>query len=268
MDPVLIILLSCVVLGLIVGTLAGMLGIGGGLLIVPALVFLLTHFLNMDPAHAMPVAVATSLSTIIFTGFSSARAHHKLGNLNRHIIVWCGLGIAIGATIGAQVASWMPGDILKQVFAVLVAVLAAHMIFGKRKASQHTANQGTLIVIGVVVGILSAIMGIGGGALLVPALVWFQINMRQAIGCAALSGLVIALFGSASFVYAGWSLTHLPPYSLGYVYLPATLGIVTTSVFTAGMGARLGQRMNTDLLKKVLAGLLVLISIRMVIGME
>jgi len=112
------------------------------------------------------------------------------------------------------------------------------------------------------------LMGIGGGALLVPALVWFQVPIRQAIGCAAVSGLVIALFGTGSFIHAGWNLPDLPDWSLGYVYLPAGFGIMATSIFTAGFGARLGQNMPTELLKKILAGLLVLVSIRMIIGMN
>lgn len=268
MEPTLIIVVCCMALGLVVGLLAGMLGIGGGLIIVPVLSYLMVHFLGMDSDAVMPVAVATSLSTIIFTGASSARTHYKLGNLNPQIVIYCGIGIAFGAVAGAHTASQISGHTLKNVFAALVILIALQMIFGKRNASSHSANKPILIGIGGVTGVVSALMGIGGGALLVPALIWFKVNIRQAIGCAALSGLVIAAFGTASFVVSGLHVANLPSYAMGYVYLPATFGIVVTSMFTANVGARLGQKMNTDWLKKLLAVLLVAVSIRMIIGLE
>ena len=268
MDPFLILFFCCMALGLVVVLLAGMLGIGGGLIIVPCLSYLLVHFLGVNTDTVMPMAVATSLSTIIFTGLSSALAHHKLGNLDRHIVIWSSIGIAFGAIAGAHVASAISGHTLKNIFAVLVIAVAAQMVFGRRQASSHKAGKPALVSVGAGTGCVSALMGIGGGALLVPALVWFQVNVRQAIGCAAFSGLVVALFGTASFILTGSAVDGLPQNSIGYVYWPATLGIVCTSVFTANIGARLGQRMNTVLLKKMLACLLVLVSIRMIVGIE
>lgn len=260
------IFLVCLGVGAVVGVLAGMLGIGGGLIIVPTLNYLLMQFLGMDSDIAMPMSIATSLATIIFTGMSSARAHARLGNLNRQVFGWVALGIAGGAIIGAQIASMLSGDMLTVVFASFVLVIAAQMLFGKKEASSHQFTAWVLVLIGLVVGAISAFMGIGGGALLVPALVWFRVDMRQAIGTAAFSGLVIALFGTASFVVAGLGVSHLPQYSLGYVYLPAALGIAATSVFTANFGAKLGQKMPTAKLKMVFACLLVLVSIKMMIG--
>ncbi|MBD3586046.1 sulfite exporter TauE/SafE family protein [Salinimonas sp. HHU 13199] len=268
MEPVYIIFSFCLGIGLVVGLLAGMLGIGGGVIIVPALSYLLVHFLHLDTDLVMPMAIATSLSTIIFTGMSSAAAHYRLGNIDKKLVFYAGIGIAIGATLGAQFASHISGHLLKNIFAVLVMLIALQMVFGKREASKHTATNKMLGMVGGVTGFISALMGIGGGALLVPALVWFQVNIRQAIGCAAVSGLIIAIFGSASFIIAGMKELTLPSGAIGYVYLPATFGIVTTSIFTAGIGARLGQRMDTKVLKKILAGLLVLVSIRMIVGIE
>ncbi|WP_026376379.1 sulfite exporter TauE/SafE family protein [Aestuariibacter salexigens] len=266
MDAVLFIIAICAALGIIVGFLAGMLGIGGGLIIVPVLSYLLASVLPLDMSVAMPMAIATSLSTIILTGLSSSRAHFKLGNLNRFVVLWCASGIAVGAVIGAQLATRMPVELLKGTFAALVLVIASHMAFGGRKESKHEVNRGILLTIGLGTGIISAIMGIGGGALLVPALVWFRVNVRQAIGCAALCGLVIALFGTISFVIAGWQDPRFPDFSLGYVYLPASIGIVLTSMAMAGVGARVGQSMNTQLLKKIFALFLVIISVRMMLG--
>ncbi|WP_137165776.1 sulfite exporter TauE/SafE family protein [Salinimonas lutimaris] len=268
MDPVTIVMVACLAVGAVVGLLAGMLGIGGGLIIVPAISYLLVHVQHMDTALVMPIAVATSLATIIFTGASSALAHYRLGNIDRQLVSWCSAGIAVGATLGAQAASHMPGHLLKDIFAVLVILIAAQMIFGRTSASSYQAGKASLVAVGGGTGFFSALMGIGGGALLVPLLVWLQVNIRKAIGCAAFSGLVIAVFGTVSFVLAGLNRPGLPDWSVGYVYLPALAGIVVTSVFTASIGAKLGQRMDTGFLKKILAGLLVLVSIRMIAGIE
>ena len=154
MDPLVVIVLSCLILGSVVGVLAGMLGIGGGLIIVPVLSYLLIHFMGMTTETVMPVAIATSLSTIIFTGMSSAFAHYKLGNIQRHVVLYTGLGIAFGAFAGAQVASHISGELLKDVFAVLVILIAMQMIFGKQKASENDASKGTLATVGGGAGLL------------------------------------------------------------------------------------------------------------------
>jgi uncharacterized membrane protein YfcA len=122
--------------------------------------------------------------------------------------------------------------------------------------------------IGLGSGFVAALMGIGGGALIVPALVWFQVNIKKAIGCASACGVLIAIFGSLSFIYAGWQRPYIPDYSLGYVYLPATLGIAITSMITAPIGAKLTNKLDTAKLKRIFAVFLVLVSIRMMIGIE
>ena len=266
MDALTLIIISGVLLGTIVGLLAGLLGIGGGLIIVPVLTYLLSTLLDIPATQTIVIAVATSLSTIIFTGMSSARAHYKLGNLNTDILLWCGVGIAIGAVAGAQIATAISGQLLKQIFAVLVMTIAAYMMFGSRRESKSHATHPRLATVGTSAGLLSALMGIGGGAILVPALVWYRVNIRQAIGCAAFSGIIIAIFGSASFILSGWEYNSLANGFVGYVYWPATVSIAVTSVLFAPIGARLGQRMNTQGLKKVFAVFLVLVSIRMLWG--
>ena len=134
------------------------------------------------------------------------------------------------------------------------------------RESTNTMSKSILVFVGLVTGSMSALMGIGGGSMIVPALVWFKVNIKQAIGCASFCGLVIALFGSASFIHAGWGNTMLPEGAFGYIYLQASAGIVITSVFTAGLGAKMGARLNTHLLKKIFAGFLVLVSLRMLVG--
>ena len=266
MDPVVFIFVLCLLMGAIVGLLAGLLGIGGGLIMVPALVYLYVEFLSVELSLAMPMAIATSLSTIILTGLSASRAHFELGNLNRFVLLWSGIGIALGAVLGAQLASMISGESLKDIFAYLVLLIAAQMVFGAHKESKYAMSKMALGLVGFITGSLSALMGIGGGSIMVPALTWFKVNIRQAIGCASFCGLLIALFGSASFIQAGWHNPLLPQWASGYVYLPASLGIVITSVFTAGLGAKIGTRINTQILKKIFAGFLVLVSLRMLLG--
>jgi len=253
-------------LGAVVGLLAGLLGIGGGLVIVPALLYVFTHELALPAQLAMPMAIATSLSTIVFTGLSSAFTHYRLGNIRAAIVLWCVLGIALGALLGPQVATRIPVESLKTTFAILVILLALQMVFIKPKKSDNKISTLTLVLIGFVTGIISSFMGIGGGAILVPALVWFRIDIKQAIGCAAFCGVIIAIFGSLSFIQAGWLLENLPPGSFGYIYLPATLGIVITSVFTARLGAKISHHLDTQRLKQIFAGFLLIVSLRMLLG--
>jgi uncharacterized membrane protein YfcA len=267
-DPVLIFFLLCLVLGAVVGVFAGLLGIGGGLIIVPAFLYMAQKLLGIDVEHGMPMAIATSLSTVIFTGLSSARTHFKMGNIDQNIVTYCALGIAVGATLGAFFATKISGILLQRIFAGLVIVIALQMIFGRNRVSSISLGKGALGTIGLGSGFISALMGIGGGALLVPILVWFQINIKKAIGCAALCGVVIAAFGTVSFIYSGYNKPYLPEYALGYVYLPATLGIVITSMITARIGAKLTASLDTKKLKRIFAIFLVIVSIRMIIGLE
>jgi uncharacterized membrane protein YfcA len=254
--------------GAIAGLMAGLLGIGGGLIIVPAMIYMFQHLLGMSIENAMPIAVATSLSTVIFTGLSSARTHYTLGNLDRDIFKYSAVGIAIGAVLGAQFASSISGVVLQRIFAGLVILIALQMVFNRHRTSQYATRPSILAAIGLSSGFVSALMGIGGGALIVPALIWFRVNIKTAIGCASGCGVMIAIFGTASFVYAGWNRPYLPDYSLGYVYLPAALGIVITSVLTAPIGAKLTNKLDTAKLKRIFAVFLVLVSIRMMIGIE
>lgn len=263
MEPLTLLILCCIALGLVAGYMAGLLGIGGGLIIVPALMYLLKSVLALPLDLVMPMAVATSLSTIIFTGLSSFLTHWRLGNLDWQIFLVCALGIALGAISGAQVAVLLSGEALKNLFALLVLVLALRMAFGRNPVSANSLGNGKLVMIGLITGNLSALLGIGGGALLVPALVWFRVGMKIAIGCAAACGMVIALVGTASFVLAGWHNDHLPAWSLGYVFLPATFAIVSTSMLTANLGAKMSHRLPTQTLKKIFASFLVLVSVRM-----
>lgn len=267
-EPLLILMLLCLLMGAVVGVLAGLLGIGGGLIIVPALLYMLQTLMGVEVEHAMPIAIASSLSTVIFTGLSSARSHYLMGNLDSKIFKYSALGIIVGALLGAQFATSISGVLLQRIFAALVVCIAIQMVVSRNRVSSHDISTIKLSVIGTGSGFVAALMGIGGGALIVPALVWFKVNIKKAIGCASASGVLIASFGSLSFVFAGWNRSYLPEYSLGYVFLPAALSIAISSMLTAPIGAKLTRKLDTAKLKRIFAVFLILVSIRMMIGLE
>lgn len=266
LDVTLLIFVLCAVLGSLVGFLAGLLGIGGGLIVVPALMYLLVELLQLELSVAMPMAIATSLSTIVLTGLSSSLAHYRLGNVERHLLPWLVASIIVGVMVGTMVASHLPGDTLKDVFGVLVLLIAVQIIASARRVSEAHLSPRKLTAIGGVTGAISSLMGIGGGAIMVPALVWFRLDMKKAIGSAAICGSVLAIFGTLSFMWVGFNKPQLPEWSLGYVYLPATIGIAITSVFTAGIGAKMTQGLPTSKLKKIFAGFLLIVGMRMILG--
>lgn len=253
MEILLTLILWCLLLGSVVGFMAGLLGIGGGMIAVPALTYLLHYYLAIPTTEAITIAIGTSLSTIILTGMSSARTHWKLGNIKMDLAIYAGLGNIFGASIGAQIAAHMPGFWLKTLFGLFMLLLALYMLFGERVVSSKSLSKRKLVLISLVIGSVSAMMGVGGGALLVPALIYYQVAMKPAIGTASLAGVLIAIFGCLNYVQAGYGLATLPPYSIGYVYLPAALAIVCISIFTAPLGAKFVQKVDTKKLKRYFA---------------
>ncbi len=266
MNELLSIVLICGVLGCVVGFLAGLLGIGGGLIIVPVLSVLLTSFKVVDAEQAMLIAIATSLASIIFTSTSSAIAHHKHGNIPWHIAPWVLIGVSLGALFSGFVATGIDHITLEWVFALCVFFIASRMTFPALQTASRPLPSGPIITgLTSVIGGLSGMIGIGGGALLVPFLNYFQIDMKKAIGCAALSGILIALFGTVGFIYAGWQFAALSNGFVGYVYLPALFGIVVTSAIFAQLGAKATQYLPVAMIKKIFALILVLVAIKMLL---
>ena len=258
---------SCALLGCIVGFLAGLLGIGGGLIIVPVLTSLLLGFNVAAADHVLVIAIATSLASILFTSTSSALAHHKNDNVPWKIAPWVMSGVAIGALISGFAASFIPEKMLRTVFAVSVVFIAMRMVLSARNKVSvgHPMPAGPVLgSISAIMGALSGLIGIGGGALLVPMLHYFSVDIKKAIGCAAACGIVIAFFGSIGYISAGWQVTDLAHGFMGFVYLPALLGIVVTSWFIAPIGAKATHYLPVNTIKKVFAMLLVFIAIKMV----
>ncbi|ATC95574.1 sulfite exporter TauE/SafE family protein [Pseudoalteromonas tunicata] len=254
----------CALLGCIVGFLAGLLGIGGGLIIVPALCFLLVKFHVLTSDHVFVVAIATSLASIIFTSTSSAFAHHKNHNIPWDIAPAVLVGVAVGALLSGFLASFIPVQFLKSVFAISVVFIALRMMLSRpSKIVRTLPNRLILTTSTAVLGGVSGLIGIGGGALLVPFLTFFSVNMKKAIGCSAASGIVIAVFGTIGYVSSGLSTTNLDDGFVGFVYLPALFGIVVTSAIFAQLGAKATHYLPVGMIKKIFALLLVIVAIRM-----
>lgn len=254
-------------LGALVGFLAGLLGIGGGLIVVPVLVMLLPAFGVVPAEQAILVAIATSLASIIVTATSSVLAHHRWGN-----VPWpTASAIMVGAASGAWAVGYLAHNIstavLQMIFGIAVLLLALRML-GSRSAvgKKPLPGQITTAAISVFLGGIASLLGIGGGALFVPMLNYYSVDMRRAIGCAAASGIAIAVFGSFGYVIAGWQHYQLADGFVGYIYLPALLGIVSTSVFTAPLGAKLTQSLPVLTMKRVFGILLLLIAAKMILS--
>ncbi|SFD43838.1 sulfite exporter TauE/SafE family protein [Pseudoalteromonas denitrificans] len=266
MSDLLWIVLSCAFLGCFVGFLAGLLGIGGGLIIVPFLSAILVHFNLVVIEQVMVIAIATSLASIIFTSSSSALAHHKNSNIPWNIMPWIMIGVALGALISGFVAGSIPAQTLKVIFALCVSIIALRMLLNfQQKSHRRLPQKNILTLMTTGLGGLSGLLGIGGGALLVPLLTYFSVNMKKAIGCSAACGIIIALFGTFGYISSGWSVTNLNQGFLGYVYLPALLAIVSTSAIFAQLGAKATQYLPVKIIKKIFAVILSIIAIRMLV---
>ncbi|PSV44780.1 sulfite exporter TauE/SafE family protein [Photobacterium indicum] len=256
----------CLLLGSVVGLFAGLLGIGGGLLVVPALVWLLP-LAGIDNSLVMHMALATSLASIVLTSGASARNHIKRGNIDFSIVKSMAPGIVLGGLGGSVIAEMVPTELLPKIFATIVLLLALQMLLSMRMTNQRPIPSSVACACsGGVIGVISSLAGIGGGSLTVPYLNWHGVEMRRAIGCASLSGAIIAVAGMVGFIFSGLNEAALPPMSIGYVYLPALVGIVSTSVITTRYGAALVSRLPTMTLKKIFAVFLLFIGSKMFLG--
>ncbi|MBK7540892.1 MAG: sulfite exporter TauE/SafE family protein [Candidatus Competibacteraceae bacterium] len=259
-------LLFYLLLGAFAGVMAGLLGVGGGLIIVPALAWIFQHQQIAETA-LMHLAIGTSLATIIVTSISSVRAHHQRG-----AVLWATVwrltpGIIIGAWLGAAVADALSSFALQKVFAVFVLLMSVQMAFGAKPAPHRDLPETTgMLAAGGVIGVVSAIVGIGGGSLTVPFLSWCNVPIRQAVATSAACGLPIALAGALGFVVTGLNAPDLPAWSLGYVYGPALLGVAVTSMLFAPLGAKLAHTLPTEMLKKIFAVFLAVVGVKMLLG--
>jgi len=250
--------------GVVGGLLAGLLGVGGGIVIVPVL-YHVFGYLEIEAAIRMHLAVGTSLATIIPTSFRSVRAHQKNHAFDAILFRQWAPGIFAGVIIGAWLAALANFAALTSVFAVVALVVAIHMAFGRRDRVIAPAppGGGGRIALTASIGALSAMMGIGGGTLSVPIMTLFNIPIHRAVGTAAGLGAVIAIPGVIGFTFGGWNVTGLPPFSLGYVNWLGFALIVPATVLAAPLGARLAHALDPRLLRGAFAFFLGMTALRM-----
>ena len=248
-------------LGAIAGILAGLLGVGGGLVLVAALAWLLPG-MGVPKQAAMHAALASSLASIVLTAAASARAHARRGSVLWPTVAWMVPGLLVGGWVGSGIAVHIDDDALRWIVAGYCFLAAAQLIFGGSREARGTevpAPRGVpMTAAGVGIGALSAVVGIGGGSMTVPLLVWRGVVPVRAVGTSSACGVAIGL--AAAIGYA----MHAPPgalpqHAVGYVYLPAAIGVAAASVFAAPYGTRLAHYLRGDTLKRVFAGFLVLV---------
>ena len=266
MESLLPTLLLYLALGAFAGVMAGLLGVGGGLIIVPVLAWIF-HGQQINDAIVMHLALGTSLATIVVTSISSVRAHHQRGAVLWPVVWRLTPGIVIGAWLGAAVADALPSAVLSKIFALFVLAVAAQMAFGAKPAPHRgLPGAGGMAATGGVIGVVSAIVGIGGGSLTVPFLTWCNTAMRPAVATSAACGLPIALAGTLGFIITGLNAADRPAWSLGYVYGPALAGVAFASMLLAPLGAKLAHTLPTETLKKIFAVFLTLVGTKMLLG--
>ena len=247
-------------MGAVGGFLAGLLGIGGGMIMVPFMTFVLTDK-GFPAEYVVKMAVATSLATICFTSLSSVRAHHQRGAVLWPVVKSLAPGILVGSLIGAQIAVALPTRILSMLFALFIAFSATQMFIDRKpKPTRTLPSMLGMFGMGNVIGILSALVGAGGAFVSVPFMTWCNVKIHQAVGTSAALGFPIALAGTLGYIWAGQNMPDMPPGSMGYVYMPGLLFIALASISTAPLGARTAHRMDIRPLKRAFAVVLYMLA--------
>jgi uncharacterized membrane protein YfcA len=256
-----------VALGAVAGFFAGLLGVGGGAIMVPVLALMFAAQ-GVPAEHLMHLALGTSMAAIVFTSISSLRAHHAHGAVQWPIVRSIAPGVLLGTFLGAQLASIVPTRPLAIFFVVFMSYVAFQMLANiKPQPSRQLPGNLGMFAVGNGIGVVSALVAIGGGSLSVPFMTWCNVKMHHAIGTSAAIGLPIAVAGTAGYLVGGWGASQLPAWSFGYIYLPALAGCVVASMLTAPLGARAAHRLPVATLKKIFAGVILLLLAKMVHGL-
>ena len=259
--------LAYLAVGAIVGFLAGLLGIGGGAIIVPMLVWIYAAQ-GFPPEHILHIALGTSLATIFFTSLASMRAHHQRGAVDWAVVRAIAPGILAGSFGATVAASYLPTRPLAMVFTVLAFYAAASILFDIRpKRTRALPGPGGVFAAGAAIGVASSLLAAGGAFLTIPFLMWCAVPVRRAIGTAAAVGFPIALAGSIGYILQGLRAEGLPHWSLGYVYLPAFALIVVTSMLLAPLGARIAYRLPLKPLRILLGLVLLGLAVRTLVSL-
>lgn len=250
--------------GVAAGILAGLLGVGGGIVIVPVLYHVFSA-LGIDEAVRMHLAVGTSLATIVATSMRSLRAHRQKGAVDTALLRQLAPSIIAGVLLGSLIAGGLNGGALMLVFATVALIVAIHMAFGREtwRIADHFPAGVMRAIIGAIIGLISVLMGIGGGTLGVPVLSLYNIPIHRAVGTATGFGLIIAVPGTLAMMLNGWGAPGLPPFSLGYVNLIGFALIVPTTILAAPWGAQIAHAISRPALRRAFAAFLALTSLRM-----
>lgn len=251
--------------GLFSGLLAGLLGIGGGLVIVPALIWLLPKF-GVPSDYIMHVALATSMATICFTSISSARAHHKRGAVSTSRLKLILPGIALGGLLGAYLADLLNSLWLARIFGGFAIIMGLRMLLNKMpEATGCSLMYSRSVPETTAMGALSALVGIGGGSLIVPYMLYHKEELIKAIGTAAACGLPLAIMATIGYVVFGWNEPEFADYQIGYVNWLAVGVLGISSMISAPFGAYLAHKLATKIIKIIFALLLIIIGLKIII---
>lgn len=254
-------------LGAVAGVLAGMLGIGGGLIIVPMLVFAFSRQHFPDPL-VMHLALGTSMASIVFTSVSSFRAHHQRGTVQWLVVRRMVPGILVGTFLGSCLTARMSTAFLQGFFVIFLYYVGTQMLLNRKpKPSRQIPGLSGMSGVGALIGAFSSMVGIGGGTLSVPFMIWCNLSVHQAIGTSAAIGFPIAVAGTLGYIYNGLHSSALPAYSVGFIYLPALAGLACASVVTAPLGVHLAHSLPVDRLKRLFALVLFVVASRMAYGL-
>lgn len=251
--------------GAFAGILAGLLGVGGGIIIVPILFHLFTGF-DIDTSLAMPLAVGTSLSTIVLTSIVSARKHHARGGIDLPLVRAWMLPVLIGVTIGALAPGVLDGERVKSVFGIMLVLVSLHMLASSRwrlELLQQLPPRAAQYAAAIGVGGFSALLGIGGGTLVVPLLTSFAFPIHRAVSTASLFGLIISVPATVIYVANGWGTDNLPPLTTGYVNWAVFAILVPMTMWFAPLGVKLAYRLNVPQLKRAFAIFLCIVGVKM-----
>lgn len=259
----LVFLLSFFMVGVISGWLSGMLGIGGGVIVVPLTILILQHIPGIPQAEVMHVAVGSSLAAMIVTATMSVRTRSRLGLIDWQIIKLLVPGVIVGVIGGALLASCLHSNVLELILAIVLLLIAAYMFFAPSPKTGHKKLKWqTTYIAAIIIGFKSGLLGLGGGAIIIPYLIMCGVNMRIASGAAAACTLPVAIVGTIMYAYLGHNVTNVP-HAIGYIYLPAFFGIAIASVMFVPLGLKVSQRIKTKLLKRIFAVFLFIVAIEM-----
>ena len=251
--------------GALVGFLAGLLGIGGGMTLVPVLAAMFAAQ-SFAPDHSVHLALGTAMASIVFTSSASVREHHRHGAVDWQIVKRMVPGMLLGALISTVATGWIAQRTLALAFAVIVYAGATQILIG-RKPAAHATMPGAPVVFGVgtIIGVISGLVSAGGTFLTVPFMLYCGLRMHTAIGTGAAIGIPVAIIGTVGYIISGWHVAALPSWSIGFIYLPALALLVAGSIVTAPMGARYAHKLPVNTLRRVFACLLYVLATKMVV---